>query len=100
MSLERVIEDQQKRIDSLEKQLKATEKGSAHAFEQSRDFSTKVYQFQSMVDRVIKLDALTDDERKQWQMYRNEFRLALREWGFCEYCGEFGYCSCVGFDNF
>lgn len=94
-ALERVIAEQQKKIDSLEAQLKACDKAIKYRHIKGEDFGREVVNFQAHVLRVV---ITTPENREHWMKRHNDLRLAIKEFGFCPDCGCLDYCQCDAFD--
>ena len=92
MSLERVIAEQQSKIDRQESRLK-------HYHEQTALLHKQIEKRFSQLDTLVTLslrDCWRDDKKKQWEQYCrtvNEVKISMIEYGYCFNCQSF-LCEC------
>jgi hypothetical protein len=91
MSLERVIAEQQERIDRLEKLLKVTELHSKDQHRKSEIFATAVVNYQA---RALRWMIVNPETKEKWIATNQWLREELKTFGFCADCGCLDYCQC------
>ena len=89
-ALERVIAEQQDRVDSLTAQLESAQKSSAHVWKQHKELFDALARF---LDAGIPLDRSDVDRAKKYLKQRHELRLAVLDCGYCMRCRDF-ICHC------
>ena len=89
-ALERVIAEQQDRVDSLTTQLESAQKSSAHAWKQHAELFDALARF---LDADIPLDRLDVDRSKKYLKQRHELSLEVLDCGYCLRCRDF-ICHC------
>ena len=89
-ALERVIAEQQDRIDLLNTQLESAQKSSAHVWKQHEELFETLAKF---LDAEIPLDRSDVDRANAYLKQRHELRIAVLEWGYCLRCRDF-ICHC------
>ena len=89
-ALERVIAEQQDRVDSLTAQLESAQKSSAHVWKQHKELFDALARF---LDAGIPLDRSDVDRAKKYLKQRHELRLAVLDCGYCLRCRDF-ICHC------
>ena len=89
-ALERVIAEQQDRVDSLNTQLESAQKSSAHVWKQHEELFETLAKF---LDADLPLDRLDVDRAKKYLKQRHELSLAVLDCGYCQRCRDF-ICHC------
>lgn len=90
-ALERVIAEQQKRIDSLEAQLKSSDNGFKYRHIKAEEFGREVANYQAHVLRTV---ITTPENRELWMKRNTDLRQAIKSFGYCVDCGCMDYCQC------
>jgi hypothetical protein len=93
-ALERVIAEQQKRIDSLEKQLKATDLNIRDRHMKGEIFATAVVNYQSNAYNALRWMIGTSETEEKWLAANQRLRQEMKDFGFCVDCGCLDYCQC------
>ena len=90
-ALERVIAEQQERIDRLEKTVKLMDLSFKDRHRKGEIFATAVVNFQARALRTI----ITDPEtREKWTATNQWLRQEIKDFGFCVNCNCLDYCQC------
>ena len=89
-ALERVIAEQQDRVDSLTAHLESAQKSSAHVWKQHEELFDALARF---LDADIPLDRSDVDRAKKYLKQRHELTLAVLDCGYCLRCRDF-ICHC------
>jgi hypothetical protein len=90
-ALERVIAEQQERIDRMEKILKSMDRNSEYRRKKGEIFATAVVNYQARALRTI----ITDPEtREKWTATNQWLRQEIKDFGFCVNCNCLDYCQC------
>ena len=89
-ALERVIAEQQDRVDSLTAQIESAQKSSAHVWKQHEELFETLAKF---LDADLPLDRLDVDRAKKYLKQRHELSLAVFDCGYCLRCRDF-ICHC------
>lgn len=90
MSLERVIAEQQTKIDQLTEQVDSLSKSSAHVWKQHEELFEAIAVF---LDANLPLDRSDESSAKHYLKLRHELRLAMLQTGYCLRCYNF-ICQC------
>ncbi len=90
-ALERVIAEQQARIDRLEKQLKATDLNIMDRHRKGEIFATAVVNYQASALRWM---PATQEMKEKWLAANKHLRQEMKDFGFCVDCGCLDYCQC------
>ena len=92
-ALERVIAEQQERIDRLEKQDAAFTENSRREFERYRDLFSALSNYATAAERLIDFKTISDKDREYF--HRVKYDLREKSWavGYCWRCEHYG-CVC------
>lgn len=93
MSLERVIAEQQERIDRLEKQVAAFTENSKKEFERYRDLFSAMSIYKSTAEHLIDFKAISNNDRAYFYRIRDDLRAKSWAVGYCWRCDHYG-CVC------
>lgn len=95
-ALERVIAEQQERIDRMEKMLKSMDRNSEYRRRKGEIFAAAVVNYQARALRAV----ITDPEtREKWTGTNQWLRQEIKDFGFCVDCGCLDYCQCDLLDD-
>lgn len=90
-ALERVIAEQQERIDRMEKTVKLMDLSFKDRHRKGEIFAGAVVAYQARALRWI----ITDPEtREKWTATNQWLRQEIKDFGFCVDCGCLDYCQC------
>lgn len=92
-ALERVIAEQQERIDRLEKQDAAFTENSKREFERYRDLFSALSSYKAAAERMIDFSAISDRDRAYFYRCRDDLRAKSWAVGYCWRCEHYG-CVC------
>ena len=87
-ALERVIAEQQEKIDYLQGQIDSNNKSLRYQYQKEQEMMKLL---DGVVDLRIKCE--TEEHHKTWHDYRHKIRLYMMERGWCFNCGSFN-CEC------
>lgn len=93
MSLERVIAEQQERIDHLEALEASRTKSGQAEFKRLEELLGSVAYFVLVADRIRRRIELPENEQEAYFRARTKVRLAATECGFCWLCESIP-CAC------
>lgn len=93
MSLERVIAEQQERIDHLEELESSRTKSGQAEFKRLEELLGSVAYFVLVAERVWKKIELTEKDHEMFYKARSKVLLAATECGFCWHCESIP-CAC------
>jgi SMC interacting uncharacterized protein involved in chromosome segregation len=95
-ALERVIAEQQAKIDRLEKLLESRNSQIQGEFKRLSDLFSKVSLYISVADRIVRSAPKADNDESTMRMYRNakeSLKAQSEVCGFCWRCESYG-CVC------
>ena len=90
-ALERVIAEQQQRIDRMEKMLKSMDLCAQDQRRKGEIFATAVVNYQA---RALRWLPVTSEKKEDWMKTNQWLREEIKDFGFCVDCGCLDYCQC------
>lgn len=90
-ALERVIAEQQERIDRLEKNLKIADQCAMDNHKKAEVFAIAVVNYQARALRWLPVHA---EKKEDWMKTNSWLREEMKTFGFCVNCSCLDYCQC------